>query len=324
MQAAVVTRPGAVPTLAERPDPDPGAAPDSVVVRVTAAALNPVDLHISSGTHPLGAPGSPHVPGVEGVGRVVAGEGLPVGTRVRVAVPGGFVSGTFAELVAAPAAACVPLPDELDDDLAAAVGIVGVSALIALRDRAALSAGQSVLVLGATGGLGQALVRIAAALGAGRIVAVGRDWRRLEAVADKVPHAVPLVAGPDELAGRLKDAGGPVDVVADVLWGPYAAPALACLAPGGRLINLGQAAQPGSDAAPAIDAARLRHASLTVTGFSGAGLPPEQVVVAYRDVAALAARGELDLALDVRPLSDIGAAWRDQASSPGTKIVLRP
>jgi NADPH:quinone reductase-like Zn-dependent oxidoreductase len=320
MQAAVVTEPGTAPALAERPDPE--AAPGSVVVRVSAAALNPVDLHISSGTHPVGAPPSPHVPGVEGVGRVVAGEGFPIGTRVRVAVPGGFVSGTFAELVAAPAAACVPLPDGLDDDLAAAVGIVGVSALIALRDRAALGPGRSVLVLGATGGLGQALVRVAAALGAGRIVAVGRDAQRLEAATDKVPNAIPLAVGPDELVDGLKDAGGPVDIVADVLWGSYAAPALACLAPGGRLVNLGQAAQ--ADAHPAIDAARLRHASLTVTGFSAAALPPDQVVAAYRDVAALAARGELDLALDVRPLSAIGAAWRDQASSPGAKIVLRP
>lgn len=322
MRAAVVTQPGATPTLADRPDPDP--APGTVVVRVTAAALNPVDLHISSGTHPLGTPPSPHVPGVEGVGRVVAGDGLPVGTRVRAAVPGGFVSGTLAELVAAPTAACVPLPDGLDDELAAAVGIVGVSALIALRDRVALAPGESVLVLGATGGLGQALVRVAAALGASRIVAVGRDRERLEALTAKVPGAVPLAAGPQELAGRSADAGGPVGVVADVLWGPYAEPALASLIHGGRYINLGQAAQAQDAAAPGIDAARLRHAGLTLTGFSGAGLPPAQVVAAYRDVAEMAARGALDVALDVRPLSEIGAAWRDQAASPGAKIVLRP
>lgn len=320
MRAAVVTQPGAAPAIAERPDPDP--APGTVVVRVTAAALNPIDLHISSGTHPLGAPPSPHVPGVEAVGHVVAGDGLDVGTRVRVAVPGGFVSGTLAELVAAPAAACVPLPGRLDDDLAAAVGIVGVSALIALRDRAALTAGESVLVLGASGGLGQALVHLASALGAGRVLAVGRDVARLKALAAKVPGVIPLAAEPSDLAAAVSDTGAPVDIVTDVLWGSYAPAALACLGSGGRYVNLGQAAQTG--VAPGIDAARIRHAGLTVTGFSGAGLAPAAVVAAYRDVAALAADGALDLALDVRPLNEIGAAWRDQAASPGAKIVLRP
>jgi NADPH:quinone reductase-like Zn-dependent oxidoreductase len=323
MRAAVVTHPGSAPAVADRPDPE--AAPGTVVVRVTAAALNPVDLLISSGAHPLGAPPSPHVPGVEAVGHVVAGDALTPGTRVRVTVPGGFVSGTLAELVAAPAAACVPLTgdlDGLDDDLAAAIGIVGVGALIALRDRAALTAGESVLVLGATGGLGQALVHIAAALGADRILAVGRDEARLKALAGKVPGVVPIPAGPATFATLVAEAGDPVNVVADALWGPYAPPALACLASGGRFVNIGQCAQTGD--APGIDAARLRHSSLTLTGLSGAGLPPATVAAAYRDVAALAAQGALDLALDVRPLDDIAAAWQAQAGSPGAKIVLRP
>jgi NADPH:quinone reductase-like Zn-dependent oxidoreductase len=303
---------------------------------VTAAAINPVDLHISSGEHPVGAPPVPHVPGVEGVGTVVASDTFAVGTRVRVAVPGGFVDGTLAEYVSAPDAACVPLPDGLGDDLAAAVGIVGISALIALREEAGLRPGHSVLVLGATGGLGQALVRVARALGAGRVVAAGRNPERLEALALGVGGEgvdggaaggegagggiVLLDADPAEFAARLAKVGGPVDIVVDLLWGPYASAGLASLRPGGRYVNLGQTA--GAEAA--VDAALLRHSQLRLSGFSAAALPPERVAAAYREVAELAARGELELAIDGRPLAEVEAAWAAQAASPGCRIVVRP
>jgi NADPH:quinone reductase-like Zn-dependent oxidoreductase len=100
---------------------------------------------------------------------------------VRVAVPGCFVSGTFAEYVVAQDRACLPVPDLLGDDLAAAIGAVGISALIALRDEAKVRSGESVLVLGATGGIGQAFLHLARALGADRVIAAGRNAKRLGA-----------------------------------------------------------------------------------------------------------------------------------------------
>jgi len=322
MKAAIVDQFGQPPRIGERAEPR--RAPGHTLVRVTAASINPVDLHISSGTHPAGPPPLPHVPGVEGVGTVQESDTLAAGTRVRVAIPGGFVDGTFAEYVVAPDAACVPLPDGLADDLAAAIGIVGVSALLALRDEAQLGPDDSVLVLGATGGLGQALVHLARDLGAGRVVAAGRNPARLDALAAKVDATLLLEAEPAGLTAGLTaglgNAGGPVNIVVDLLWGGYAPVALAALAPGGRYVNLAQAA----GATAPVDAAALRHANLRVTGFSAAALPPGRVSAAYREVAAIAARGALDLPVTSHPLADITTAWTAQSTSPGAKLTLHP
>ena len=318
MRAAIVEHLGQPPRIGERAEPR--RAPGHTLVRVTAASVNPVDLHISSGGHPAGVPPQPHVPGVEGVGTVQESDSLPVGTRVRVAVPGGFVDGTFAQYVVAPDAACVPLPDGLSDDLAAAVGIVGVSALLALRDEARLRPGDSVLVLGATGGLGQALVHLAKDLGAGRVVAAGRNPGRLEALAAPADGTLLLDGDATALASRLDKEGGPVDIVVDLLWGPFAPTGLAVLAPGGRLVNLAQTA----GASASLDAGLLRHSHLSVTGFSAAALPASRVAAAYGEVAGIAARGALDLPVTAHPLADIATAWAAQADSPGSKLVLRP
>jgi NADPH:quinone reductase-like Zn-dependent oxidoreductase len=323
MRAAIVNQLGHTPRLGQRPDPV--ERPGHTLVRVTAAALNPVDLHIASGSHPAGTPAVPYVPGVEAAGTVVSGGTLAPGTRVRVAVPGGFVDGTLAELVAVPDDACLPLPDGLDDDLAAAVGVVGVSALLALREEAGLRPGESVLVLGATGGLGQTLVHLARALGAGRVVAAGRAPDRLKALGTAADATLLLEGGPgasnsDRIAEAIAGIGGQVDVVADLLWGPHARCAQAALRPGGRWVNLGQLAGGAAE----LDAAALRHRHLRLSGFSAAALPAARVAAVYREVAGFAARGTLPLALSVHPLAEIGDAWAAQAASPGSKLVLRP
>jgi NADPH:quinone reductase-like Zn-dependent oxidoreductase len=320
MHAAIVTQLGTPPRLGERPDPVD--RPGHTLVRVTAAAVNPVDLLIATGGHPAGAPAVPYVPGVEAAGTVVSGGTLAPGTRVRVTVPGGFVDGTLAELVSVPDDACVPLPDALDDDLAAAIGVVGVSALLALREEAALAPGESVLVLGATGALGQTLVHLARALGADRVVAAGRSADRLKALGDAVDAT--LLLDPDATTAPTPDTlaalGGPVDVVADLLWGAHTRLAQAALRPGGRWVNLAQSA----GASATLDAAALRHRHLRVSGFSGTALTAAQVTAAYADLASLAATGALPIPVSVHPLSEVGTAWTAQSSSPGAKLVLRP
>lgn len=318
MRAAIVAELGQAPVVGGRREPQ--RVPGSTLVRVTAAALNPIDLLISGGGHPLGKPQPSHVPGVEGVGSVVESDTLAPGTRVRIAVPGCFVDGTFAEYVVAPDAACVPIPDGLADDLAAAIGVVGISALIGLRDEAALRPGESVLVLGATGAFGQAFLHLARVLGAGRIIAAGRDEARLVALSDVSDGTVVLERDPAAFLAGLEKVGGPVDVVVDPLWGPYARPALAACRPGGRLLNVGQLA--GAEAS--VDAGTLRHARLRVLGVSGASLTPEQTAAAYAEVATYAAAGRFDLAREVCPLKDVAEAWAAQAGSPGKKLVLRP
>lgn len=320
MRAAVVSEFGQAPEITERDVPR--RTPGSALVRVTAATLNPIDLLISSGGHPLGRPPVPHVPGVEGVGTVVESDTHAPGTRVRVSVPGGFVDGTLAEFVVAPDAACLPLPAALGDDLAAAIGVVGVSALIALRDEAGLRPGESVLVFGATGGLGRAAILLARALGAERIVAAARNEQRLADLADEggVDGTVALTTDPAEFATRLDKVGGQVDAVIDSLWGPYAPCALAALRTGGRYVNLGQSA--GAEAT--VNAGLIRHSHLKITGVSGASLSPEQGAEAFSQVADFAAAGQLGLAIESYPLDEVASAWAAQAASPGKKITLRP
>ncbi|WP_042380309.1 quinone oxidoreductase family protein [Streptacidiphilus melanogenes] len=323
MRAAIVNQLGQAPRPGERPDP--AERPGHTLVRVTAAALNPVDLHIASGGHPAGAPAVPYVPGIEAAGTVVSGGRFAPGARVRVAVPGGFVDGTLAELVSVPDEACLPLPDGLDDDLAAAVGVVGVSALLALREEAGLRPGESVLVLGATGALGQAVVQLARALGADPVVAAGRNPDRLKALGDAADFTLLLEDGPSaldpaSLAEAVAEVGGAVDVVVDLLWGPHARLAQAALRPAGRWVNLAQSAGASAE----LDAAALRHRHLRLSGFSATALPADRIATAYAELAALAASGALHPSLSVHPLADIEHAWTAQAASPGAKLILRP
>jgi len=312
MKAAVITSIGNPPELGERPQPR-GGTDDQVLVQVSTAALNPVDLLIASGGHPIGRPQVPYVPGVEGVGTVVAGGRLRPGTRVRVQVAAGLVDGTLGELVSVPAEACCEIPDSLPDKAAAAIGVVGVSAYLGLRS-ARLAEGESVLVLGAAGGLGQAVIRAARAFGAARVIAAGRDARRLAAL-DGADEYVTL-----DHADLREQLSAPVDVVADPLWGPWAEPAMRCLAPGGRYLNYGSLAGGTSP----VDAHLLRAGRLSIVGFSGASVSAGDAAIAYRAIAELAAAGRFTVATECYELTDVAAAWTRQVDSPGAKILITP
>jgi NADPH:quinone reductase-like Zn-dependent oxidoreductase len=316
MKAAVIDRLGAAPHTLALPDPA-SAVGTHVVVRVEAAALNAIDLHIAAGHHRAGPPRLPYVPGVEAVGTIATGP--EQGLRVRAATPAGLVPGAnggMAEFLLTDRAMCVPVPDGLDSVAAAAIGVVGTSADLSLR-KTGLQAGESVLVLGATGPLGTAVIQLARLAGAERIIAAGRSLGRLE----QVPAADGVaVLGDGPLSEQLVSLGGPVDLVVDSVWGPWAGPALACLKPGGRYLNVGAAA---GDAA-AFRVEWLRAAQLTLIGFSAAREEPENVLASYQRVADLAMTGSLVLPTDTYLLEDATQAWQAQASSPGKKIVVTP
>jgi NADPH2:quinone reductase len=325
MRAAVVHQHDQAPEPTEHKDPV--RAPGHTLVRMTAAAVNPIDVTIASGKHPLGRPVLPYVPGVEGAGVVVESDTLAPGARVRVQVPGGLVDGTLAELVVAADAACLPIPDGVDDDQAAALGAVGISALVALEDVAALRAGESVLVLGATGALGQMFVQLAQAIGAQPVIAAGRNAERLESMARAAlgaPDATILLdpADPEGFKRQLAEAGGPVDVVLDSLWGPYAMPALSGLKFRGRYVNLGQSA--GAEAS--VDSGLLRHQWISLAGLSGAAISLDRARAAFAHLTQLAVAGRVSLPTRVYKLDDVALAWQAQTagSSPGAKLIVRP
>lgn len=316
MKAAMINVIGQPPCSQTVDDPTP-TSERQVLIQVRATALNAIDLHIAAGEHRAGSPRLPYAPGLEAVGVVT--DGRDAGLHVRTLAPAGLVPGVdggLAELQLVDRAACVPIPDGLDSVSAAAIGVVGTGAELALA-RAELKPGESVLVLGASGPFGNAFVQLAKHAGAERVVAAGRNVDRLNALpaADRV-----AILGDQPLPEQLDAIGGPVDLVVDPLWGQWAEPAIRCLKPAGRYLNVGAAA---GDGLP-FHVELLRSRQLALIGFSGASAAPADQLASYRRIAAHALAGHLTLPTAIYPLSEAAQAWAEQASSPGKKIIVVP
>src|SRR5215218_7573028 len=145
MRAAVLHEHGATPRVGEFDDP--GDAPDGVCVQVAAAGLHHLDLHKATGTFYMGPPPLPSVVGTDGVGRLPDGRRVYFDTTVAP-------HGSMAARTLVPEEATLDVADGVEDVVAAALGNTGLAAWIALTWRARLEAGETVLVLGATGALG--------------------------------------------------------------------------------------------------------------------------------------------------------------------------
>jgi NADPH:quinone reductase-like Zn-dependent oxidoreductase len=317
MRAAVVHAVGAPPAPAEMDEPV--RAEEAALVAVEAVALNPVETRVAAGRHARRAQ-PPYVPGLEGVGRVVESARVPPGRRVRfeaAALPGFGTHGTLAERAAVPEDSLVDIPDEIDSDLAAALGVVGITALLAL-DRAALKRGERVLVLGATGAVGQVAVQLAKLFGAGRVVAAGRNTGRLARARELGAHEV-VGLGERDLADAFEQAaGGQLDVVIDPLWGEPAMAALGALATNGRLVNVGQSA--GADVRIPLEVVRNRQGA--IHAISSGWTPLEAKARAYRRLVEYSVAGHLTVDREVVPLDEVAAAWERQEASPGRKLVI--
>jgi NADPH2:quinone reductase len=320
MGAAVVDRLGSAPSFREIDRPTAG--PDQVLIQVGAAGLNPLDLRIASGTFYGGAPAVPYIPGSEGVGVVVGGSSPLQGERVRFETARG-ASGALAQWAVAEARTCLTLPKELPTATAAGLGVAGIAAWIALVDKVQLKAGESVLILGATGTVGQLAVQIARLLGAGRIVAAGRDPGALAKTLDLGADAVVTIAEQtrDLLQQEFVDAaGGPVNVVFDPVWGHPLEAAAGATAPSARIIHLGESA--GSEAT--LSSAVVRGRQLTIIGHTSPQTPWDIRARAFGEVADHTAAGRIRLDVEEMPLSAIASAWQLQATSPHAKLVLIP
>jgi NADPH:quinone reductase-like Zn-dependent oxidoreductase len=319
MQAALLHAYAAAPVLGDRPRPDVAAG--GSLVRVHAAPIVPLDLLCASGTSYFGQPPLPYVPGVQGVGVIESSSELAAVTRVWFATSAGMapVDGSLAEFCAVRAADLVPLGSDVPDAVVAALGTSGIAAWMSLAWRAGLQVGERVVVLGASGAVGQVALAVARHLGAERVVAVCRSGAAAERVSSADDVVVP---GQDEdrgaLARRLQDAaGGPVDVVIDPVFGEPAAAAALALGPGGRLVNLGGAAGDVADFSSSV----LRGRSIDIRGYTNNAISAEQRAEALTQVLALAARGEVAIDHRVMPLAECAEAWA-AASSSGPRIVI--
>jgi NADPH:quinone reductase-like Zn-dependent oxidoreductase len=318
--AAVLVEYGRPPeyTSAEIPA-QPGEG--QLLIDVEAAGLNPVDVALAEQRYVVPPPPVPYVPGIEAVGRVVASaaDGLMAGDRVYSGVPV-VPHGTFAARTLAYAAGAIPIPDAADPGVACALGIAGVAAHGSLVYRAALQPGEHVVVLGATGVVGAVAVQAARLLGADTIVAVGRDPERLEATRELGATATARI-GEDDLEAVIREAtGGGANVVVDMLCGPPAEAALAAMAIGGRLVQLGRSAAETMEVASAT----VRGRTLSIIGHTNMLMAPEERRSAYEWLLEQAIAGALRVDVETVPLADVADAWTRQKSSPGHKLVLAP
>ena len=213
MKAAVLHEVGGIPRYEDFPDPVPGD--DEVTIDVKAVAVENVDKAIAAGTHYTSEKYTarlPMIPAFDGIGA------LPDGTLV------GFGNtrppyGALAEKTVVPKGAYRPIPDGVDP--AAVTVMASAITAMSMRTAAGFVPGETVLVQGATGVAGRLAVKVARLLGAGRIVATGRDDDRLREVRAIGADTVINTAVPDEeLAQAYLDAAGDgYDVVLDYLWG---------------------------------------------------------------------------------------------------------
>lgn len=319
MRAAYVRELGRPPEPGEAPEPERGEG--ETLAEVLAVPLNPIDINIGAGRFYGGSPPLPYVPGREGVGRVLEGGGIAAGTLVWLyGGDGGLPSGALAERVAVPESAVVALPEETDPAVAGALGIAGLAGWLPLAHRAPLRAGETVLVLGATGTVGLVALQGARLLGAGRIVAAGRRPEALERARRLGADAVVSLEEADDLAAAFRAAcggDGPTYVI-DPLWGEPAAAAAAAAAQGARIVNIGQSA--GAEAP--LRSADVRGKQLEVLGFSIFHTPREALEREYLRLVGHANAGELEVELERFPFERVAEAWERQAQGAGAKVVV--
>jgi len=319
MKAAVLRELGKAPRCEEFAEPVEGK--DEAVVRVRAASLKAIDRQLASGAHYASPRELPVVCGTDGVGE------LEDGTRVFFGGPR-RPYGAMAERTVAPRAFCFPVPAGIDDDTAAALANPGVSAWLSLTHRAKLAAGETVLILGATGVTGQLAVQIAKLLGAKRVIGAGRNERvlgRLRELGADVTIQLEQPEGSlkEAFAREAGDAG--FDVIIDYVWGrptetllaAITRPEFAVVTKETRLVQVGESAGPTI----ALPAAVLRSTALTILGT--AGIPAREVLVdAMQQVMTRAARGELRMETERVPLAEIESVWGRPES--GRRIVIIP
>jgi NADPH:quinone reductase-like Zn-dependent oxidoreductase len=312
MRAAVLPAHGAVPEAGTFEDPTPAEGQETV--SVLAGGLNPVDIRIAQGNFPADKRDPPYVPGKEGVGT------LDDGTRVYFdpSVP---PFGSYAERTLIAAASGFAVPDGLDDGVAVALGIAGLAAWLALEWRGELEDGETVLVLGASGVVGQIAVQAARILGAGRVVAAARSADGLARAEELGADATARIEEGDDLTAAIREAaGGGIDLTVDPVWGAPAVAAIGALNRFGRHVQLGQSA--GAEAT--LTSAAIRTKPVSIIGHTNYAADEARRRAAYQRMAEHAAAGEIAVDVERVPLADVADAWRRQGESPNRKLVIVP
>jgi NADPH2:quinone reductase len=311
--------------LAELPDPAPG--PGEVAIDVIDAAVGLIDVFIRQGLYRdrPGLPHPPYVPGLEVAGTVRAlGEGVAgfeVGEPV-VTLSAGSGTGGYAAIFVSDAAYVASMKDvNLDPALAVAVVPNAATAYLALTQIARMRDGERVLVHGALGGLAAGFPGIARQLGASRVVGTVRASGLGAAQQTRLPFDEIIDSA--ELPARL--AGKRFDIIIDPVGGSVRTASIELMAPGGRLLLVGNAS---GDWNHQIDSNRIWRGNLAVLGFSvGSFLPGHKDLARPAAAAAIraAAAGLAQANVETFPLSSAAVAHeRLENHSVDGRLVLHP
>jgi NADPH2:quinone reductase len=314
MKAVQITEFGGPEVLQHLDLDDPVPGEGETLVTVTRSGVNFADTHVTRDDY-LAKQELPVIPGGEIAGRTPDGE--------RVAAM--LMNGGYAERVAVPDAALVPVPDEVDDDQAAALLLQGITAYSILRFSANLQEGESVVIAAAAGGTGSLAVQLAKRLGAGRVIGLASSEEKRELVRSLGADAAVDSRG-DDLGERIVEAneGQQVDVVLEMAGGPAFEACLRVLAPFGRLVTFGIASREENS----VKTGHLMRNSRAVIGFWLVHLfrRPELMREAVAEVLGAAATGDLRAVIgEVAPLSDARRVHEDLAARRTTgKILFDP
>lgn len=319
VKAAVVTSYDEPPRYLDFDMPAPTGS-DQELLEVLAAGLHPRVRSGAAGRHYSSTGALPMVPGVDGVAR------LADGSRVYF-LGDDELPGSMAERTVIDRRRSIPLPAHVDEIAIAAAMNPAMSSWVALRRRVPIDAGQSVLVLGATGNAGRMAIQVAKLLGAGHVIGAGRNVESLSQLgtlgADDV---VRLGDDSDATVGGLARVAAEVDIVIDYLWGTPAEQAMVAMltARSDRSraldwIQIGAVAGPTMS----LPSVALRSANLRVQGVgqgsvSTAGYRAELVPL-VEEISA----GQLSIETTTVALRDIEMAWQ-RPELPGVRAVVVP
>lgn len=296
--------------------PEPIAQPGQEVVQVLAVGVSHAARGVASGKHYTSPAKPPFLAGIDAVVR------RQDGRLAFIMAPG---TGTLAERIIVDPADLIPVPIDADPAVVAATMNPALSPWVALKGRVQFEAGQSVLIIGATGNAGGMAVKVARHLGASRVIAAGRNRARLvELLSEGADEIVAIGSDNAMTEAAYAAAAAEVDAVLDYVWGPPTELAMRAILGSriqhDRILDWVQVGGMGGTEIT-LGGHALRHNALRISGSGFGSVPME--VAQLAELAAAIGSG----ALSVRPcpfsLSDVEAAWgHEEAEGERTTIIL--
>ena len=316
--AAVVKAFGQAPCYELIDLPPPTA--EQVQVQVIAAGIHQLVRAIASGRHYIKTTTLPFVAGVDGVGT------LPSGQKVYFMTVNTPI-GSMSQYVNVPYEMIVPLPDAADPIIYAATINAGLGSWVALRERAQIHSGETVLILGVTGNSGQLAAASAHLLGAKRVIGVGRNTSILDKLlaSGKINNSIHLSDNDEQFQKAIEKEAADVDVVLDYLWGRPTEVAMLAIQSARkdatqrlRWVEIGQMA----GGIIQFPAALLRSKNIVINGSGFGSISTSDILKNVKDMVPLIMEGKLTTPVVTIPLKDIENKWEEMAGAKERVVVI--